>query len=298
MEKVKIKDRIKPFFKRAFTAVRAIVLSPFLAFRLLIMTLGGVSFVFLLVTGFSVISFQRSLPDLEHMGFQDLKAVAKKRVHMRLENKKTVHRWVSIKETSRDLLYAIVMSEDSKFFEHSGVNFDAIAESMLKNIKKGRYAYGASTISQQVVKNLFLTREKTIFRKLKEVIITMDLEARFKKNEILELYLNLAEFGPDLYGVDAASRRMFSRKASELNAAEGAFLALMLPSPRRNYYSIFENKNLTRKRKEKIKRILKDMLFFEFISPEQYHAYLNWQYFTNAQIKRFRKVKRLPASRR
>ena len=89
----------------------------------------------------------------------------------------------------------------------------------------------------------------------------------------------MAEFGPDIYGIRAASYRIFKKSPMKINAAEGAFLSLLLPSPRRYYYSIVQNHNITNKQKKKIKRVLNDMRFMEFISYKQYEKYLNYNYF-------------------
>ena len=119
------------------------------------------------------------------------------------------------------------MSEDSSFFQHDGINYDAILRSLLVNLKAKSFKAGGSTISQQVVKNIFLTQEKTIIRKFKGILYNKRIGEKFyKKNQILELYLNIIEAGPDIYGVNAASHIYFSKRPSELNGAEGAFVAI------------------------------------------------------------------------
>lgn len=223
------------------------------------------------------------------MTYEDVRARAEKNLQKLVKDRPL--RWVSIDHMNRELIYAIVMSEDSTFFEHEGVNFDAMIGAALNNLRKKKYESGASTISQQVTKNIFLTQDKSLVRKLKEVIVTRRVETRFTKNEILELYLNLAEFGPDVYGIQAAASHYFKKKPSEINAAEGAFLALMLPSPRKFHYSVFENQNITLSKKKKLRRILGDMLSQELISPKQYREYVRYDYFpdedrTPAQIRK------------
>lgn len=232
--------------------------------------------VIVLIAG--IIWFFSTLPNLGSAKFADLRARAEQRVQAKMTKKSPLH-WVSIDRMNRELLYSLVMSEDSTFFEHEGVNFDAMISATLQNMRTKKYDVGASTLSQQVVKNIFLTNEKSVIRKLKEVLITRRLEARFSKNEILELYMNLAEFGPDLYGIDAAARHYFRKKPSEINAAEGAFLALMLPSPRKHHFSIFENQNIAFSKKKKLRRILGDMLSQELITPKQHRNYLRYDYF-------------------
>jgi monofunctional biosynthetic peptidoglycan transglycosylase len=227
-------------------------------------------------------SVYRSIPKLSHYNFSDLRKIAEQSLKPRFED--SVHleeyRWTEIKDVSRDLIYTIVMSEDANFFEHDGFDFDAIATSLTEDLSKKKYEYGASTISQQVAKNLFLTQEKALIRKIKEAVVTRRLEHQLKKNQILEIYLNIAEFGPDIFGIDAASHRFFNKTPAEINAAEGAFLALMLPSPRKNYYAMFENENITSHKKKRLRRILGDMLVSELISPKQYKSYLNYNFFS------------------
>ena len=193
------------------------------------------------------------------------------------------YRWIAIDEVSRDLLYSVVLAEDAEFFEHEGVAFDALLNSLADNIKRRKIESGGSTITQQTVKNVFLTNERTLLRKLKELLIARDIEEKLSKNEILEVYLNIAEFGPDIIGVNSASHKYFQKTPNEINAAEGAFLALLLPSPRRLAYSMVENKNLTKAHRNKIRRILGDMLHNEYISLKQYQEYLQYDYFDSTK---------------
>jgi len=251
-----------------------------------------VGFVVLLcvfTTGIFVANFLNSLPRLEKMKFAELRALTEKKVAAKFENKRGRLVWVPLNEVSRDFLYSVVVSEDSTFFEHDGVNYDAIVNSLAENIKERRPAFGGSTISQQVVKNLFLDSEKTVSRKVKEILITRELERHFTKNQILELYLNLAEFGPEIYGAGAAAHHFFGAHPSSINAAQGAFIALMLPSPKRYYYAVFENKNLSTVRRKRINRVLRDMLYLEFITEAEFRRYARYDFFST--------VSRMPASR-
>lgn len=221
----------------------------------------------------------KHLPDIPHMEYAEFKERAQKSVLRRLEDKsKLPKHWLEINQVNRDYLYAVVLSEDSGFFEHDGIDIDAVRSSLAENIRSGSYEYGASTISQQVVKNVFLSQEKTLFRKLKEVFLTEQVEHRFSKNQILEVYLNIAELGPDLFGAERAAWHFFGKSPSKINAAEGAFVAQMLPSPRRNYYALFQNRNLPSSKKRRIRRVLGDMLANEFISPKQYREYTHYPF--------------------
>lgn len=244
----------------------------------MLLTLGG------LCVGAAV--FLRSLPAVDHMDFARLKSAARARIHDKLEDPNTRVSWTPLDQVHRNFLYAIVMSEDANYFEHEGIDVDALLNSIAANLKTHRYEYGASTISQQVTKNLFLKNDKTLVRKIKEFILTERLERHFSKNEILEIYLNVAEFGPDLFGVGAAARHYFGKTPAEINPAEGAFIALMLPSPRKNHFAILENQNLSLARRRKIRRVLGDMLANDLISAGQYQKYAHYDFFKSRATSR------------
>ena len=228
----------------------------------------------------------KDLPTSEQMSMNNLQQIANQRLHMRAELNKTsaqsrdatIYPWVALDQISRDLLYSIVLSEDGDFFAHQGIDYDALQAALAENIKRREWAFGASTISQQTAKNLFLDSNKSLTRKFQELIATRRLEQALNKNQILEIYLNIAEFGPDLYGVKAAAQYYFETTPDQLNAAQGAFLALLLPSPRRYHYSLVSNGNWSPALRKKMQRILRDMRFKEFISAEQYQSYRKWRY--------------------
>lgn len=268
------------------------ILSPWRFFKLLCFSLGFAVIVLSVGTGLLVWRFLGSLPDFDKVRFSDVEAIAKRRVSDRLVDKRSYYRWVPLKDVNRPFLYSIVLSEDATYFEHEGFNFDAIADSLAENIRERKTAFGGSTISQQVVKNLYLDQEKTIWRKLKEFIITRRMENRFSKNEILEIYFNIAEFGPDIFGIGAASKTYFGKVPADVNAAEGAFLALMLPSPRKHYYSIYENKNLSKPKRKRLERVLRDMLYEDLITEQDYRRFVTYDYFFLSK-----KPGRLPARR-
>lgn len=241
--------------------------------------IGSIVIVFTLILILAITIFTLTLPNVEETSFKQLKEIAKQKVISRLSDKKNYYKWTKIATVNRDYLYTIVMAEDSNFFTHTGINYDAIVDAMAHNYKSDSYSYGASTITQQVAKNLYLSNNKSFIRKLQEFVITKRLEKKFSKNQILEIYFNLAEFGPDIYGIRAASYKIFNKNPKDINAAEGAFISLLLPSPRRYYYSIVQNHNITKKQKRKIKRVLNDMRFMEYISHQQYKKYLKYKYF-------------------
>ena len=144
-----------------------------------------------------------------------------------------VHQWVPYEHISAQLKRAAVAAEDAKFVGHEGFDWEAISKAIERNEKKGRVVAGASTISQQLAKNLFLSGERTWLRKGEEAAITWMLESTMSKQRILELYLNFAEWGEGVFGAEAAARYHFGVNASALNAEQAAFLAAILPSPRR-----------------------------------------------------------------
>lgn len=143
------------------------------------------------------------------------------------------HQWVPYERISPNLKRAVVAAEDARFLDHEGFDWEMIQKAMERNEKRGRVVAGASTISQQLAKNLFLSAERSWLRKGEEAIITWMLEQELSKRRILELYLNLAEWGDGIFGAEAAARYHFGVPAAALTAEQAAWLAVILPSPRR-----------------------------------------------------------------
>jgi monofunctional biosynthetic peptidoglycan transglycosylase len=141
--------------------------------------------------------------------------------------------WVPLASVSRHLIHAVLASEDQKFFGHEGVDWQAIQESLEKNVEQGRFARGGSTITQQLAKNLYFGTARTPARKLRELVVTHWLEAELAKARILALYLNVIEWGDSLYGCEAAARHWYGKPAAQLSETEAAGLAAMIPNPRR-----------------------------------------------------------------
>ena len=139
--------------------------------------------------------------------------------------------WTDLDGISPFMLAAVLTTEDGAFYKHHGFNHSAIKNSVAANLKARRFVRGASTITMQLAKNLFLSREKTLSRKIEEVILTDYLEQAFRKDDMMELYLNVIEFGPDVYGVTRAAEHYFGRKPEELNLPECFFLASLMPAP-------------------------------------------------------------------
>lgn len=144
------------------------------------------------------------------------------------------HETVDYSEISVHMKRALIAGEDAKFMYHHGFDWDGIRAALAKNDKKGRVVAGGSTISQQLVKNLFLSNGRSYIRKGEEAIITWMMERMWSKKRILEVYMNVIEFGDGIYGVEAASQVYYGKSAAQLNANEAAKLAGIVPNPR--YY--------------------------------------------------------------
>jgi monofunctional biosynthetic peptidoglycan transglycosylase len=154
------------------------------------------------------------------------------------------HRWLDYEKISVQLKRAVITAEDDKFIDHEGFDWEGIQKAIEKNQKKGKVVAGGSTISQQLAKNLFLSSAKTPWRKAQEAVITVWLELLWDKRRILEVYLNVVEWGEGVFGAEAAAQRYFGAGAGQLSAEQAARLAVMLPAPRkfeRNPYSAYMN---------------------------------------------------------
>ena len=142
------------------------------------------------------------------------------------------HQWVPYHQISMQLKRAVIAAEDAKFADHEGFDWEAIEKAYEKNLQKGRIVAGGSTISQQLAKNLFLSGERSPLRKGQEAIITLMLERVMTKRRILEIYLNVIEWGNGVFGAEAAARYYFRTNAANLGPGEAAWLAAIVPNPR------------------------------------------------------------------
>jgi monofunctional biosynthetic peptidoglycan transglycosylase len=143
------------------------------------------------------------------------------------------YNWMPMDRISPYLVQAVVISEDDKFWSHKGFDFEAIKTALEKDLKKKTWRYGGSTITQQLAKNLFLSPSRNPLRKLREIILTWRLESVLSKKRILELYLNVVEWGTGIFGAEAAAQHYYGKPALALSPREAAHLAVVLPSPRR-----------------------------------------------------------------
>lgn len=142
------------------------------------------------------------------------------------------HKWVDYAQISMHLKRAVVASEDAKFLAHEGFDWEGIQKAYEKNRKKGKIVAGGSTITQQLAKNLFLSTKRTPWRKAEEVVITLMLEKILSKRRILEIYLNMIEWGNGVFGAEAAAKHYFKTSAKHLSRGQAAKLAAMIPNPR------------------------------------------------------------------
>ncbi|MCR6650352.1 MAG: monofunctional biosynthetic peptidoglycan transglycosylase [Cellvibrionaceae bacterium] len=142
------------------------------------------------------------------------------------------YEWVDYENISSHLKRAVVAAEDGKFVDHNGFDWDAIKNALQKNLQRGKVAAGGSTISQQLAKNLFLSPSKSYLRKIQEAVITGMIEITWDKRRILEVYLNVAEWGDGVFGAQAAARAHYGTSAAYLSAYQSARMAVMLPNPR------------------------------------------------------------------
>ncbi len=140
-------------------------------------------------------------------------------------------RWVSYRQISNQLKHAVIVAEDIDFFSHHGFAWEEMKKAVEEARAEGEAPRGASTITQQLAKNLWLSPSRNPWRKVKEALLTRQLEAKLGKHRILELYLNVVEFGPGIYGAEAAARRYFGKSAAALDRHEAAALAGSLPKP-------------------------------------------------------------------
>ncbi|MCO4761257.1 MAG: transglycosylase domain-containing protein [Myxococcales bacterium] len=152
-------------------------------------------------------------------------------------------RWAPLEGMSENMVKVVTTTEDGSFFWHKGFSLNQIRSAFVANLQKGRFVRGASTISQQVVKNLFFVeREKTLARKLQEAIITWEMERQLEKNQILELYFNIIEFGPKIYGIRAAASHYFNRPPLELTLLQTIWLGSIIPNPKAFYHQFTKGK--------------------------------------------------------
>ena len=174
--------------------------------------------------------------------------------HKKRINKSINTAWVPLSEISPYIVKAVIVAEDDNFWSHEGFDFNAMQKALEKDIKNKKFEAGGSTISQQLAKNLYLTPAKIPIRKIKEAILTWRIERQLSKRRIIELYLNVAEWGDGIFGIELAAQTNFGKHAANLTAREAATLAAILPSPR--HYKINGESGYVEGQAERIYQIM------------------------------------------
>ena len=218
--------------------------------KIIVLALVGIAVVYHLVILFQVVRYRSVNPGSTAMMEQRAKEAS-----ARGEEPRQVQTWVPYDRISQNLVRAVLAGEDSRFFDHAGFDWDEIKKALEKDWNEGRFKRGASTISQQLAKNLFLSTSKNPVRKLHEALITWEMEVILGKRRIIEIYLNVIEWGDGVYGAEAAARRYFNTSAASLSADQAAFLSAIIPSPNGAYNPSTHRRKVER-RKNLISRLM------------------------------------------
>jgi len=180
-------------------------------------------------------------------------------VRARGEEPRRFQTWVPYDRISRNLTKAVLAGEDSRFFDHGGFDWEEMQKALEKDWNEGRFSRGASTISQQLAKNLFLSTSKNPFRKLHEAVITKEMEWILGKRRILEIYLNVIEWGDGVYGAEAAARTYFNTSAAALSVDQAAFLSAIIPSPN-GAFNPSKHRGRVERRENLIERLMRHVV--------------------------------------
>ncbi len=195
-------------------------------------------FLFLLVLLLLPTIYLLTLPDISSLKRKNPPKTAlmkfREKEREREGKKYQIHQaWVPLSRVSPYLIKAVLIAEDDKFWKHEGFDFQSMERALEKDLERGKFKYGGSTISQQLAKNLYLSPVKSIPRKFHEAVLTWKMERTLPKRRILELYLNVAEWGEGVFGAEAAARHYYGKPCLDLTPVEAARLAVVLPNPRK-----------------------------------------------------------------
>ena len=215
----------------------------------------------------SIVYLYSTLPDVKTLTTKNPKSTALMELRDREYRQKggkisRQQTWVSYGAISDHLKKAVLISEDAAFFSHTGVDVKELQEALKKDWETGRFTRGGSTITMQLAKNLYLNPSKNPLRKAKEIVIAWQLEHALSKTRIFEIYLNVVEWGPNVYGAEGAARHYFAKPAANLDIGEAATLAALLPSPRNT-----REQNLTYRRN----LILSRMAEVGYVSTDEFN---------------------------
>lgn len=208
------------------------------------------------------------LPDVSRLKIENptttaVRASREKQILARHKKPHSMMQWRDLDQIAPTLWQAVVISEDDTFFQHNGFDIEMLKKAIHTNWERKRFAFGASTITQQLARTLYLSSHKNLLRKAKEALITRELEKTLPKRRILELYLNVVEWGPQVYGAEAAAQYFYKKPASDLTLDEAIGLALILPSPWR-WRPTSESRFMNRRKVE----IYERMIRAHYIEPE------------------------------
>lgn len=178
--------------------------------------------------------------------------------------------YVRYNSLPKHLVGSLIAAEDGSFYVHQGFDFEEIKNAFEKSMDAGRWVRGGSTITQQLAKNLYLTKEKSLVRKAKELILARNIEKKLSKTKIIEKYFNVVEFGPSIFGISKASYHYFGKSPSDLTPAEGAYLVSLLPSPVRYSAAYRRNKELSKFNRRRVTHILRMLNAQKKISDDDY----------------------------
>lgn len=177
--------------------------------------------------------------------------------------------YTKFKSVPSHFIRSLILAEDGSFYSHKGLDWFEIKESFRRNFSEWRFARGGSTITQQLAKNLYLNKDKTIDRKIKEFFLAKQIEKFLSKRQILEKYVNVVEFGPNIFGIQKATRHYFGKSVESLNVLESVYLVSLLPNPK-GYSQSFENKKLSSINISRMKTILNRLYRTKKINDEVY----------------------------
>jgi monofunctional glycosyltransferase len=222
--------------------------------KITLLVILGVAILYQAWITFSIIRYKNSNPSSTAMMEQRAS-----QARARGEEVKRVQTWVPYDKISRNLTRAVLAGEDSRFFDHAGFDWEEMRKALEEDWNQGEFKRGASTITQQLAKNLFLSTSKNPFRKLHEAVITKEMEWILNKRRILEIYLNVIEWGDGVYGAEAAARTYFNTSAASLSSDQAAFLSAIIPSPN-GAFDPDKHRRRVERRKNLIERLMRHVV--------------------------------------
>ncbi|OGR57311.1 MAG: monofunctional biosynthetic peptidoglycan transglycosylase [Elusimicrobia bacterium GWA2_69_24] len=216
----------------------------------------------LLASALGVLGYWAWLPDVSELGGRNPMATQYVKLFVRRTLRKgerpaVAMKWVPLERISPYLRASVLIAEDDRFYQHKGVDWHALEEAMDYNLRNRRWARGASTITQQVARNIFLSPSRSLGRKVREVLIARHMERCLGKDRILEIYLNIVEWGKGVFGAEAASQAYFHKAAADLTAEEAVSLAAALPSPYERNPALPPDERMNRLRQVYLERLEK-----------------------------------------